>query len=150
MIKTYECVEKQCAVLHFKYFGVDLKVEFSNGNVARSIGATYTTSDRFTQDAIESDSRFNCGIRLKAVYAEPSDEENAKKQKTTKPAKSGKPGKQAQEEKEDGEVVENIRSCKNMNDVLKFFQDKGEKPESDEDIKQLMDKYHVCFPDVNI
>lgn len=155
MIKDYEFVGKQCAVLHLKYFGIDLKVEFTNGNTARQRGAEFSTNDRFVQDAIEHDSRFGSVIKLRGVYPEASDKKPEQVTKNTKDekGKGGKSGKGAADKNnskdgEDDQQVQVVESCKNMNDVVKFFTDKGEKPEGDEDIKALMEKYNVSFPNV--
>ena len=164
MIKDYEFVGKQCAVLHLKYFGIDVKVEFTNGNTARQRGAEFSTNDRFVQDAIEHDSRFGSVIKLRGAYPEASDkkpeptdkaavDEKAKGGKTAKGCKlaaykSSNTGTADSGNDDDGSSAQAVESCKNMNDVVKFFTDKGEKPEGDEDIKALMEKYNVSFPNV--
>lgn len=157
MIKDYEYIGKQSAVLHITYFGIDLKVEFTNGNTARSKGAEFSTNDRFTQDAIEHDSRFGSVIRLRGIFPEPSD--NKPKNTKDEKGKGGKSGKSTAAKDTNDKVGENgggerspqaevVESCKNMNDVVKFFTEKGEKPEGDDDIKALMEKYNVSFPNV--
>jgi hypothetical protein len=154
MIKDYEFVGKQCAVLHLKYFGIDVKVEFTNGNTARQRGAEFSTNDRFVQDAIEHDSRFGSVIKLRGAFPEASDKkpeptDKAAKEEKTKGGKSGKGGKASNSgNDDDGSSAQAVESCKNMNDIVKFFADKGEKPEGDEDIKALMEKYNVSFPNV--
>lgn len=155
MIKEYEYIGKQSAVLHLNYFGIDLKVEFTNGNTARSRGAEFSTNDRFVQDAIEHDFRFGGSIKLKCTYPEVSDKKPEQVTKNTRDEKGrgrrsgkGAADKNNSKDGEDDQQVQVVESCKNMNDVVKFFTDKGEKPEGDEDIKALMEKYNVSFPNV--
>lgn len=177
MLKIYECIGKQCAVLHFRYFGIDTKVEFANGNTARGRGAEYSTRDRFIQDAIENDSRFGSSIQIKAVYPEPEDEvvnkpkpsgsnksdttggdksgkggKGGKGSKDSKSEKSGKGDKTEPSESNESEKTEDgktvISSFKSVNDVIEYFKSLGENPESDEDINNLKEKYQVVFPEV--
>ena len=49
-----------CRVVMFHY-GVQVTVEFKNGNIANNVNASYSTGNRFIQDAIENDERFESG-----------------------------------------------------------------------------------------
>lgn len=152
MIKEYEFIGKQCAVLRISYFGIDMKLEFTNGNTARSKGAEYTTKDRFTQDAIEHDMRFGKTIVLKNCYPDPNEEittiKDAGAPKSPAANKGGKGGKGGKGNKNEDIKVLIVEECKTMNDVIEYFKSLGENPEGDEDIKELMEKYGVVFPEV--
>lgn len=157
MIKDYEFIGKQCAVLHLQYFGIDLKVEFTNGNTARSKGAEYSTNDRFTQDAIEHDSRFGKTIFLRNKYLEPGEEVKAapaQKQEQAKEVKNGKTNKGDKNKGKEPECDENgkriISDCRSMNDVIAYFKSLGENPEGDDDIRSLMEKHQVTFPSMSL
>lgn len=152
MIKEYEFIGKQCAVLRISYFGIDMKLEFTNGNTARSKGAEYTTKDRFTQDAIEHDMRFGKTIFLRNKYLEPGEE--VKNSKTNKSDKNKGKEPECDEKGKEPECDENgkriVSECKNMNDVIAFFKSLGENPEGDDDIRSLMEKHQVTFPSMSL
>lgn len=173
MIKVYEIKGKQAAQLVFTYFGVSLKLMFEGGNLSRNAGATYTTNERFIQDAIENDYRFGKTIFVVSSYRTAEDdaqEAAAKAAQAEQPApaktssrnssRSGKsstkaaepaPAESKAEEKPaepQGPVA--ITECNDVNEVLAWFAMKGEVATSQEELRALADKYGVTFPNVEL
>ena len=146
MIKVYEVLRMNNARLFTSFMGVKLELNFNNGNLLRGINGNLVTSDRFVQDAIENDPRFNVTIRLKSSYPE-SEEEQA----SIAEAKAGKNSSRtsaSQKERIAKNAVKAVDSVKSMNDVIDYFTSLGETVESEEQIEELKEKYKVKFPNL--
>lgn len=141
MIKVYEAIKQNSALLCTTYCGILLKLNFVNGNQILGRNAELRTNNRFVQDAIEHDPRFGLAIRLKRSYPEPSDKQEVK------PAKPVKGSVQAVS---DQPTVEEVKSVKTLNDALTYFLSRGESPDDEPDIEALKKKYNVTFPNLKI
>lgn len=129
MTKIYELAGKDRCQIFTVYCGIRVNVEF-RGVVGGTGRSQYKTSDRFVQDALEHDFRFGSLYKLIHSFDETKVEEV----------------KKAAEEAEEPRRLKNINSVKSLNDALVYFGRKGELAETDEDVKTLMDKWGVAFP----
>lgn len=129
MTKIYELAGKDRCQIFTVYCGIRIPVEF-RGVVGGNGRSQYKTSDRFVQDALEHDFRFGTLYKLIATFDE------------TKVVSA----KAAEIEAEEPRRLKNINSVKSLNDALVYFSRKGELAETDEDVKTLMDKWGVAFP----
>lgn len=129
MTKIYELAGKDRCQINLTYFGVKLNVEFrgTGGGISHS---QFKTNDRFLQDALEHDFRFNRLYKLMQTFDE-----------NDSPAKPA-----AEKEEQAPRRAKNITSVKSLNQALNYFVRIGETPQTDEDVKQLMEKYNIAFP----
>ena len=160
MKKIYEIKGKQTAQIVVKYFGVERKFLFEGGDIIRANGATYATADRFEQDAIEHDFRFGKIIFIRATYmteAERAEAAAPRKSQEQKPASGNSGSKGNGGSKNSGKNVQPtsgdttpVPECKDINDVVEYFAQKGEVASNNEQLRELADKYNVSFPNVKL
>lgn len=164
-----------CRVVMFHY-GVQVTVEFKNGNIANNVNASYSTGNRFIQDAIENDERFESG-RIILTQVSRIEEEKPKvkvaevKEAPTTPMtgktllntergpitvkggakkEASKPGQE--EEKEAPKtmgVYKKVKEVKNINDAIAYMASEFNEPVQNEDVlAQLMEKHRIQFPNL--
>lgn len=128
MTKIYEIQGKDRCQIIVYYCGTKITAEFKKvaGGTQRS---QLVTADRFIQDALEHDTRY--GLLYRCVRS--FDEQEVVKAAEVREELSNSPAKV-------------INTVKNLNDALVWFAKKGETPMTDEDVKQLMQRYNVAFP----
>ncbi len=134
MTKIYELAGKDRCQLTLIYCGLKRTVEFvsTGGATCRS---QLKTTDRFLQDALEHDPRF--GRLYKCVQ---KFDENAVVQDKKPVADAEERGGQTSRR------AKTIISVKNLNQALNYFVRQGELPQTEEEVKTLMEKYNVSFP----
>lgn len=161
--KRYDMPGMDNCKIALNYLRIPVSVEFKNGNIANKVNASYTTDNKFIQDAIEDDRRFKTGtIRLVQTVVIP-DAEPAPKKEPERPApapvspapapanEKGAAGKgrgAKQQDNEDITPVEPVESVKAVADAIAFFTEKGESISSDEELEALKEKYKVSFPNL--
>jgi len=128
MTKIYEIQGKDRCRINLNYCGVKIVAEFKtvSGGQLRS---RIVTRDRFIQDALEHDIRYG---KLFVCTQSFDDEAMTKEEQVQK--------------EENRDTSKKIASVKSLNDALVWFSKKGETPASDEEVKTLMEKYNVSFP----
>lgn len=137
------------------YCGVTVKMTFKGGNVVMGKSARLQTKDKFIQDAIEHDQRFQWGnIKLVNVVeledtevnngVNGSDGQREAAAEESKP-KKGKKAKAA--EAEEKQVVEGVKT---LNDLDAWFAEQGVTLEgsSKSYINGLCEQYNVYFPNL--
>lgn len=135
------------------YRGVKVNLSFRGGNSASGINGKMITSDPFVQDAIEAMPAF--GKKIICTYAYTPARQSVpvveeKKRPRLVAAKGAsdrvsKTKKIASDRVIDTIVVEDI---KNVNDAAAYFMEKGITVESKEQLKELMQKHDVEFPNL--
>lgn len=149
-------------MLALTYLRLLVNVEFKNGNAANGVPASYSTDNKFVQDAIENDRRFKVGrIRLAnttviendkpkaASKAEAAEQEEPQPRRVQRPKTPFIPKEEKMEEAAPkAEAYEEVKNVKNVNDAIAYFQEKGEVFSSDEELAALKDKYKVTFPNL--
>lgn len=160
--KRYELPGMDNCMLALTYLRLLVNVEFKNGNAANGVPASYSTDNKFVQDAIENDRRFKVGrIRLvnttvieddkpkAAPKAEAAEQEEPQPRRVQRPKTPFIPKEEKKEEAAPkAEAYEEVKSVKNVNDAIAYFQEKGEIFSSDEELAALKDKYKVTFPNL--
>ena len=133
------------------YMGVKVNLTFSGGNSANHINGKMVTSDPFVQDAIEAMPMFGKKIFCSHLY-QPKKVEQAEEPKRNKPrvtpsanAAEARVAK-AKSSKVTEEVV--IEEVKNVNDAADYFTKKGIAVESVDQLKTLIAKHNVVFPNL--
>ena len=161
--KRYELPGMDNCLLKLTYLKIAVNVEFKNGNAANGIPASYSTDNKFIQDAIEDDRRFKTG-RIKLAQKNVIEEDKPKAAPKAAAAPEAEPPrrvvrpKSAFVSKEEikaeaapaaqEETYQAVKSVKTVNDVIAYFQEKGEVFSSDEELAALKDKYKVTFPNL--
>lgn len=163
--KRYELLGMNSCKMNFNFCRIPVTVTFANGNIANHVNASYTTDNKFIQDAIEDDKRFKAGtIRLVQSNVigdegpKPAEKKEPKPEQTQgrivrpapaapSPAKDAT-GKGKADKKEDNasDAYTAVDSVKDVNDAIAFFSEKGEEFSTDEELAALKDKYKVTFP----
>lgn len=129
--------------LSTKCCGVTVYMEFKNGSKASHVKAHLETSNQFAQYAIEQDPRFGSLFTLSKVYGE-EEQKPVEAEEIVEEAPKAKKTTKAKKEKK----LMDIADVKSVNDVERFFEERGEEVSGDEDIDRLMEKYGVTFPNL--
>lgn len=160
--KVYEVKGMDKCNLSTVYRGVRVNLEFKGGDTTSKKNGTLTTSDPFVQDAIEAMPSFGKKIALKGSYelrngGRPAtiqkdvEEENKPKFARVKPnaaeLRKGKKTKHSEEESVPNSATV-VAEVKNVNDAAAYFMEKGITVESKEQLKELMQKHDVEFPNL--
>ena len=137
-LKVYEMIGRDACKIRTVYCGVPINMEFKGGSFANKRNASLSTSNKFVQDAIESDPRFGTLIRLthedgQKVTAKPSATAQAKSPRVTRPS---------------SKKTASVESVRNVNDAIDYFASKGEKVTGEDMIEALKEKYNVTFPNL--
>lgn len=150
----------------FRYCGQTVSLEFTNGNIMAHSGGRFVTENRFIQDTIENDDRYKKGL-IHCVDAfdlsvshKPSVPVQEMHQTTrhaagpvnvapksipeTPDAPDNAGG--LPDSEESSSSVKPVRKVKDVNGALSYFAKLGESPTCEDDIKMLMEKYRVSFP----
>jgi len=135
------------AVLSTRYCGETIDFEFKNGiSSLNGQRATFTTNDRFVQDAIERDPRFGSMFVLSQVI---KDEEEVAKEAAALEApvetQSDQP-KKSRKKKDDGTTQ--VPEVVTINDAYDYFAAKGIVIDDDEQLEQTMRELNVSFPNL--
>lgn len=130
--KVYQLINKRRASFYTTYCGIGIKLDFMH-NVTDDDRAQLIVTNKFLQDAIEKDSRFNKEFALANTYGE-----EVKSEVQSKPHK-----KNVQK----CLVVEDVMS---INDAYDYFADKGVILNSVDDVKAEMKKQNVEFPNLKL
>ncbi len=127
--------------LSTKFCGVTVNMEFKGGSKTSNVKASLETSSQFVQDAIENDTRFGTLFTLYRTFGE---EEQKPVEEVVEEAPKVKKAAKTKKEKK----LMDIEDVKSVNDVERFFEERGEEVSGDEDIDRLMEKYGVTFPNL--
>jgi hypothetical protein len=150
MIKVYEMKGMNACKMSIEHKGVTINLSFENGDISSKRNARLTTENRFVQDAIEAMPTFGTRIVLvhaveKSVAMPVEVEEEERSPRARRHAARGAVAKKAP-------VVENgatvVAEVKNVNDAAAYFMEKGITVESKEQLKELMQKHDVEFPNL--
>ncbi len=129
--------------LSTKFCGVTVNMEFKGGSRTSNVKASLETSSQFVQDAIENDTRFGTLFTLFRTYGEEEQKPVEAEEEVEEAPKAKKVTKTKKEKK-----LMDIADVKSVNDVERFFEERGEEVSGDEDIDRLMEKYGVTFPNL--
>ena len=147
-------------LMKLTFLRLEVNVEFKNGNAANNIPASYSTDNKFIQDAIEDDRRFKTGvIRLAQTNVIQEDKPAAPKKpeavkieeaprRVVRPKSAFIPKEEPKAAPAADSDYEAVKTVKTVNDAIAFFQEKGEMFQSDEELAALKDKYKVTFPNL--
>ncbi len=127
--------------LSTKFCGVTINMEFKGGSKTPKVKASLETGSKFVQDAIENDPRFGTLFTLAHTYGE---EEQKPAEEVVEEAPKAKKAAKTKKEK----ALMGIEDVKSVNDVERFFEERGEEVSGDEDIERLTEKYGVTFPNL--
>lgn len=137
------------------YRGVKVNLSFRGGNSSSGINGKMITSDPFVQDAIEAMSAFGKKIICTHAYtparqAVPVVEEKKKPRLMTAKGAADRvsKAKKSVAERINGTTV--VEEVKNINDAVSYFEERGVLVESKEQLKELMAKHDVEFPNLVI
>ena len=134
-----------------EYRGVTVKLSFENGNISSKRNARLTTESRFVQDAIEAMPIYGKRVilvhKMEKSVAKPVEvEEEERSPRARRQANRGERApKKAPVVDNSATVVEEV---KNVNDAAAYFMEKGITVESKEQLKELMQKHDVEFPNL--
>lgn len=127
MVKVYEMARFDAMTIRLNYCGQTILATFKGG-VNAKVRARLTTSDRFVQDALEADPRYGTLYRMLRSYEDFPCYNAANAEVDTKPKK--------------------ITKVKDINGALRFFTEMGASVTGESDLKALMEKYNVEFPNL--
>ena len=127
MVKVYEMARFDAMTIRLNYCGQTILATF-RGGVNAKVRARLTTSDRFVQDALEADPRYGTLYRMLRSYEDFPCYNAANAEVDTKPKK--------------------ITKVKDINGALRFFTEMGASVTGESDLKALMEKYNVEFPNL--
>lgn len=127
MVKVYEMARFDAMTIRLTYCGQTILATFKGG-VNAKVRARLTTSDRFVQDALEADPRYGTLYRMLRSYEDFPCYNAANAEVDTKPKK--------------------ITKVKDINGALRFFTEMGASVTGESDLKALMEKYNVEFPNL--
>lgn len=158
--KIYELVGMDACRMQTTYCGIKVNMEFKNGNHLNGKKAVLITSNPFVQDAIENDPRFGETFRLSKVYdngsgsSEGQKEKEDEKRPATLSGKGRKKKTQAELDKEKASLgskedkYTEVAEVGTVNDAIDYFTSLGEVVEDESQIRELMDKHLVRFPNM--
>lgn len=153
-----------CRVVMFHY-GVQVTVEFKNGNIANNVNASYSTGNRFIQDAIENDERFESGriiltqvsrieekkpkVKVAEVKEAPTTPMTGKTLLNTERRPVTVKGGAKKEASKTMGVYKKVKEVKNINDAIAYMASEFNEPVQNEDVlAQLMEKHRIQFPNL--
>lgn len=172
--KVYTLKRFGSAALTTEYMGQEIRLEFSYGHGAIGCNrGTLIVNDKFTQDAIEHDSRFGSLITLTktiehdedAEEVEPKDAKpdvqvvRAKRytqaqldamkegEKSEEAPKAKTKSKKAKAKEDDTTIVDSVS---NLNDAYDYFAEQGMNIESKEQLEEAMASKKVAFPNLEL
>lgn len=151
MIKVYEMKGMNACKMTTEYKGVIVKLSFENGNISSKRNARLSTENKFVQDAIEAMPVF--GTRI--ILAHALEKTDAKPIEVVEEERSPRARRQANRGEravKKAPMVENsatvVAEVKNVNNAAAYFMEKGITVESKEQLKELMQKHDVEFPNL--
>ena len=127
MVKVYEMARFDAMTIRLTYCGQTILATFKGG-VNAKVRARLTTSDRFVQDALEADPRYGTLYRMLRSYKDVPCYNVRNVEVDNKPKK--------------------ITKVKDINGALRFFTEMGASVTGESDLKVLMEKYNVEFPNL--
>jgi hypothetical protein len=127
MVKVYEMARFDAMTIRLNYCGQTILANFKGG-VNAKVRARLTTSDRFVQDALEADPRYGTLYRMLRSYKDAPCYNVRNVEVDNKPKK--------------------ITKVKDINGALRFFTEMGASVTGESDLKALMEKYNVEFPNL--
>lgn len=127
MVKVYEMARFDAMTIRLNYCGQTILANFKGG-VNAKVRARLTTSDRFVQDALEADPRYGTLYRMLRSYKDVPCYNVRNVEVDNKPKK--------------------ITKVKDINGALRFFTEMGASVTGESDLKALMEKYNVEFPNL--
>lgn len=132
------------------YLGVKVNLEFKGGDIMSRKDGYISTENPFIQAAIEAMPSFGHKIVLKRVIEDAPAvsapvEEVQTRPRATKVKAFGSEKKKAVAT--DGSTV--VEDVKNLNDAVSYFMGKGVAVDSKEQLKELMQKHNVVFPNLS-
>ena len=131
--------------LSTKFCGVTINMEFKGGSKTPKVKASLETGSKFVQDAIENDPRFGTLFTLAHTYGE--EEQKPAEETVEEVVEEAPKAKKAVKSKKEKTLMD-IEEVKSVNDVERFFEERGEEVSGDEDIERLTEKYGVTFPNL--
>lgn len=157
--KLYELVGMDACRMQTVYCGTKVNMEFKNGNHLNGKKAVLITSNPFVQDAIEKDPRFGEMFKLSKVYEKEGDElelsqmESDGKRPFIGRGKAARRKTQAELDKakmlsDKNDKCTEVLEVKTVNDAIDYFTSVGETVEDESQIRELMDKHMVRFPNM--
>lgn len=160
--KLYELIGMSSGRFETKYYGIRLTLKFEQGFSSTGIQVgQLITNDKFLQDAIEHDVRYGRRWRLKQVFErpkeEPKQEEVVEEQqpvvkRTTLPKREQKPKAEPKKKEESKAKVSRtiVETVTNRNDAAEWFAEKGSVFTTDAELQELMEKFDVDFPNLQL
>lgn len=149
-VKVYEILGMDRCALSTVYLGTRVNLEFKGGDVMTKKNGTITTGNPFIQAAIEAMPAFGHRIVLKKTFEDKPIE--VKKEIEDAPIRPRATKVKAFAKEKKASVVENsatvVAEVKNVNDAAAYFMEKGITVESKEQLKELMQKHDVEFPNL--
>lgn len=153
-----------CRVVMFHY-GVQVTVEFKNGNIANNVNASYSTDNQFIQDAIENDERFESDriiltqvsrieekkpkVKVAEVKEAPTTPMTGKTLLNTERGPVTVKGGAKKEAPKTMGVYKKVKEVKNINDAIAYMASEFNEPVQNEDVlAQLMEKHRIQFPNL--
>lgn len=137
--------------MSIEYKGVNINLSFENGNISSKRNARLSTESRFVQDAIEAMPSFGTRVILahameESVAAPAEVVEEERSPRARRQANRGERVAKKAPMVENGATV--VAEVKNVNDAAAYFMEKGITVESKEQLKELMQKHDVEFPNL--
>lgn len=146
--KVYQLKNRSKASFYTKYCNVDVKLDFMH-NMSDDGKAQIVVRDKFVQDAIEHDNRFNKEFELVSQFGAEDDNitKNLKTEVKDEAKAEIKKKKVSKQDESKSIVVDDVTS---LNDAYDYFAAKGVMLDTLEDLKTKMDECKVEFPNLKI
>lgn len=136
--KVYQLKSRERALFHSRFYGVEIDIDFMHASSDENKGQ-FVTADRFIQDAVEADPRFNVEFELVQTVEEPKEEaENAPEQVSQSKAKP----------KKEKKVV--VKDVTTVNDAYDYFLSKGLVLNTLDELRSKISEYNIEFPNLNV
>lgn len=143
--KVYELTRLVSAYFTTKYMGIVVELPFNTGRGSSYENRSqFVTSDKFVQDAIENDPRFNKDFCLVSESDDGNDDVYAKKATETSSEKTEQKAKKNTTKKN---VVADVTS---INDAYDFFADRGVVLNTIEELRDAIKKESIEFPNLKL
>lgn len=163
--KRYEIRGMDACRVVMSHYGVQVIVEFKNGNIANNVNASYSTDNQFIQDAIENDERFESGriiltqvsrieekkpkVKVAEVKEAPTTPMTGKTLLNTERGPVTVKGGAKKEASKTMGVYKKVKEVKNINDAIAYMASEFNEPVQNEDVlAQLMEKHRIQFPNL--
>ena len=147
--KIYEIKGMDKCSMSTTYLGVKVHLEFKGGDMMSRKDGFISTDNPFVQSAIEAMPSFGSKIVLKARY--PMQDVVAAPVTETAEEVVEKPRKAVTKKKSantDDTLV--VYTVKNINDAISYFGEKGLTFESTDQLKELIAKHNLSFPNLTM